>query len=123
LKKTKAKEVHQVFNLVTQQDSVTNTDIARETKADSSSMKTIAALTMIFLPGTFTSSVFSMNIVDGAPWWAYVAVTLPLTVVTITAWWFWTTFSIGIQVEKFWARVGASRTARKGSTGNNFEMV
>lgn len=33
----------------------TSTSIAIETKKDSSAMKTIAGLTMFFLPGTFTA--------------------------------------------------------------------
>ena len=50
------------FNLASQADSRTNLDIARnlkaiaeETRKDSSSMITIATLTMFFLPGTFVS--------------------------------------------------------------------
>ncbi len=50
------------FNLANQGDSRINIDIARtskaiaeETKRDSSSMITIAAVTMLFLPGTFVS--------------------------------------------------------------------
>ena len=46
-------DISKVFNLVTQQDSSANVDIARDMKRDSASMNTIAALTMIFLPGTF----------------------------------------------------------------------
>ncbi|CAG8957244.1 hypothetical protein HYFRA_00009446 [Hymenoscyphus fraxineus] len=83
-----------VFNLVTQQDSATTTVIARETKADSSSMKTIAALTMVFLPGTFMSSVFSMGWVTRASWHLYVGITLPLTGFVIFIWWLWTTKKI-----------------------------
>ena len=44
-----------VFNLVTQKDAANNIEIAKEMKKDSSSMNGIALLTMIFLPGTFTS--------------------------------------------------------------------
>ena len=50
------------FNLANQRDSHTNLDIANtskkiaeETQKDSSSMITIAAVTMFFLPGTFIS--------------------------------------------------------------------
>lgn len=49
-----------VFNLVTQQDSETSTSIARDTKGDSASMKTIAVLTMVFLPATAVSGFFGM---------------------------------------------------------------
>ncbi|KAL9102141.1 MAG: hypothetical protein Q9163_002672 [Psora crenata] len=44
-----------VFNLVTQQDAANNIGIAKEMRRDSSSMNGIALLTMVFLPGTFTS--------------------------------------------------------------------
>ena len=44
-----------VFNLVTQQDAANNIEIAKDMRKDSSSMNGIALLTMIFLPGTFTS--------------------------------------------------------------------
>lgn len=44
-----------VFNLVTQQDAANNIMISKEMKRDSSSMNGIALLTMVFLPGTFTS--------------------------------------------------------------------
>jgi Mg2+ and Co2+ transporter CorA len=86
--------IDKVFNLVTQQDSFTTTLIARETKADSSSMKTIAAPTMVFLPGTFMSSVFGLKFVGDAQWWLYVAITLPLTAVVVMTWWFWTSYPV-----------------------------
>jgi hypothetical protein len=44
-----------VYNLVTQADAANNIHLARSMKRDSTSMSAIAALTMIFLPGTFTS--------------------------------------------------------------------
>jgi hypothetical protein len=44
-----------VYNLVTQQDAANNIGIAIDMRKDSSSMNAIAALTMIFLPGTFTA--------------------------------------------------------------------
>jgi hypothetical protein len=45
----------QVFNMVTQQDSAVNVDIAYKTSKDSSSMHSITILTMVFLPGTFVA--------------------------------------------------------------------
>lgn len=41
-----------VFNVVVQLDSLTNVDIGLKMKKDSSSMNTIATLTMLFLPAT-----------------------------------------------------------------------
>lgn len=42
-----------VYNLVTQQDAASNIQLAASMKRDSTSMNAIAALTMVFLPGTF----------------------------------------------------------------------
>lgn len=54
--------INSFFNLASQADNRTNLDIARnskaiaeETRKDSSSMITMATLTMLFLPGTFVS--------------------------------------------------------------------
>lgn len=44
-----------VFNLVTQQDAANNIEVAKDMRRESSSMNGIAILTMVFLPGTFTS--------------------------------------------------------------------
>jgi Mg2+ and Co2+ transporter CorA len=82
-------KVSQVFNLVTQQDATTSTAIAEETKADGAAMKTIAALTMVFLPGTFLASVFSMPMLEGAKLSLYVAIVVPLTVAVVGCWWLW----------------------------------
>ncbi|KAK7415437.1 hypothetical protein QQX98_005888 [Neonectria punicea] len=46
-----------VYNLVTQRDASNNIELAQSMKRDSTSMSGIAALTMVFLPGTFTSSL------------------------------------------------------------------
>jgi len=54
-KARKETSMNLVFNLVTQQDSAVNVKIASKALEDSSSMKTIAALTMVFLPGTFVA--------------------------------------------------------------------
>lgn len=61
-------------------------------------MKTIAALTMVFLPGTYIAAIFGMNLFNysaggihvSARWWLYVAITIPMTVLTIGIWWAWT---------------------------------
>jgi membrane protein DedA with SNARE-associated domain len=52
-------------------------------------MKTIAALTMVFLPGTFLASVFSMPMLEGAKLSLYVAIVVPLTVAVVGCWWLW----------------------------------
>ena len=99
----------QVFNLVTQQDSETNTSIARATRADSSAMKIIAALTMIFLPATAVSGFFGMVFFDNQngevvvthDWWLFIATTIPITIILITIWqiWLsWTELIEGLQI-------------------------
>jgi hypothetical protein len=45
----------------------TNMDIALETKRDGSQMKSIALLTMIFLPATFVATLFSMSFFNWNP--------------------------------------------------------
>ncbi|KAF8998399.1 hypothetical protein BDQ17DRAFT_1362203 [Cyathus striatus] len=92
--------INLAFNLRAQKDSQTNlkiakltTEIAVDAQRDSSSMITIAAVTMFFLPGTFICAVFSMVFFnDGiAPngsdvftvsrkWWYFLVATIPLTI-------------------------------------------
>ena len=77
------------------QDSRT---IALASKHDSTSMKTLAAVTVVFLPGTFVASLFSMTMFDWqdennhvltSKFWIYWAVTVPLTLATVAAWYVW----------------------------------
>lgn len=73
--------------------------IAQATMHDSASMKTIAILTMIFLPGTAVASFFSMTMWNWeadtgsglvSPWlWIYFVVAAPLTGGVILAWSIW----------------------------------
>ncbi|RPA80235.1 hypothetical protein BJ508DRAFT_327543 [Ascobolus immersus RN42] len=86
-----------VFNLVTQLDAATNMTIAKATREDSMVMKTIAVLTMVFLPATFASSLFGMSFFQteealngvGMKWWVYVVVAFPLTMLTFGGWFGW----------------------------------
>ena len=82
---------------MTQQDSETNLSIAQATKNDSAAMKTIAALTMIFLPATAVSSFFGMaffnargdEITATSDWWLFLATTVPITVILFLIWLKW----------------------------------
>lgn len=80
-----------VYNLVTQQDASNNIQIAHSMKQDSTSMNAIAALTMIFLPGTFAGTVVGAGVFGGAiretVWLIWVAITVPLTVGVMICWW------------------------------------
>ncbi|KAL5322616.1 hypothetical protein ACEPPN_010589 [Leptodophora sp. 'Broadleaf-Isolate-01'] len=105
-----------VYQLMAQKDSKTNIELAKssaaiakaskedgavmrqialETKKDSSAMKTIAMLTMFFLPGTFVAAIFAMPVFEwdgsGSPVFRsgfkrYWAITVPLTVTVFLLW-------------------------------------
>jgi Mg2+ and Co2+ transporter CorA len=85
-----------IYNLIAQKESNIGLRVANhsrtlaiESKRDSSSMKTIAAVTMAFLPGAFVASFFAMPMFDwNKPpghnvnthtFWIYWTVTIPLT--------------------------------------------
>ncbi|KAL8828646.1 MAG: hypothetical protein Q9170_006512 [Blastenia crenularia] len=96
-----------VANFIAQDDSRTNIAVAEasrriafETKRDSDAMKTIAALTMVFLPATFVATLFGMVFFTtdassasgfrvNSLWWIYLAVIIPLTMLTVGVWLGW----------------------------------
>ncbi|KAF3247957.1 hypothetical protein TWF192_006447 [Orbilia oligospora] len=96
-----------IYNLIAQRDSKVNIELAKDSrmlaiasKRDSSSMKTIAVLTIVFLPGTFVSALFAMPVLNWEAksypevttdkFWVYWAVTLPMTLLVILTWIVWT---------------------------------
>lgn len=117
-----------VFNLVTQQDSETNTAIARDTKDDNASMKIIALLTMLFLPATAVSGFFSMAFFVPKPdgsfelsrMWLFVAVTLPLTLATLSLWWLW--YPVSRFLADFPDRTNLRRTRKAGKLRQDKEQ-
>ena len=98
---------YKTYNLMANRDSVTSQTIATEStsiahgaRQDSYAMKTIAVLTMFFLPATFISSLLGTNLlaldtsVKGNPelvvselWWIYLVSAVPLTLFTLLVWW------------------------------------
>ncbi|KAF4953767.1 hypothetical protein FGADI_5760 [Fusarium gaditjirri] len=76
----------------------TNVEIALATSQDSRHMRSIALVTMIFLPGTFFASIFSMGffewqgmngtIVVSQSFWIYVVLAAGFTAFTVGAWWY-----------------------------------
>jgi hypothetical protein len=100
-----------LFHLVTWNDSLSNLDLAAGTHEiaeasyrDASSMKTLAFVTMFFLPGSFVSSLFStdlfewdsrdlrsdsMGVKPTPQLGLYWAITIPLTVLTFVAYFGW----------------------------------
>ncbi|CAM1510686.1 Fc.00g010210.m01.CDS01 [Cosmosporella sp. VM-42] len=73
-------------------------EIALATSRDSQHMRSIALVTMIFLPGTFFASIFSMTFFDwgdsdkGAVvskyFWIYVVMAISFTLLTVGCWWY-----------------------------------
>ncbi|KAH8900100.1 hypothetical protein GQ53DRAFT_836061 [Thozetella sp. PMI_491] len=91
-------EIQLAFNVVAQYDAHVSVQIARAAKADSAAMRTVAFVTLAFLPGTFICAVFSMSFFhyDGGSnewtvstefWW-YWAVAVPTTIITAVSWYY-----------------------------------
>ncbi|KAG5742750.1 hypothetical protein H9Q69_014301 [Fusarium xylarioides] len=81
------------------EDSIRRNEIGVAMKLDSEDMKTIAKLTMFYLPLTFVATIFSMGIfnfdfdngkngrlVVSSQWWMYIIFAIPLTLGTF--YWF-----------------------------------
>ncbi|KAJ0159292.1 hypothetical protein CTA2_9973 [Colletotrichum tanaceti] len=96
-----------VWNHIARQDSETNTKISQanaaiavQTKVESAQMRTIALLTMIYLPVASVASIFSMDMfnweaVDGQMIvskhiWLFFVLAVGLTLITVAAWFFGT---------------------------------
>lgn len=102
-----------VFNLVTQRDAESSSQIAKNMQRDGSSMKSIALLTMLFLPGTFTAVSSYLTFTENSPltsllqtllsanlfstiaagsehvsrmWQIWIYSTVPLTFIVVAAW-------------------------------------
>ncbi|KAK5064752.1 hypothetical protein LTR84_000586 [Exophiala bonariae] len=82
-----------IFNLLARGDAQTTISIARSTMHDSTSMKTIAVMTMGFLPATFWAALFSVPslhwdqpTVISSRFWVYWAFTIPTTISVFLAW-------------------------------------
>ncbi|KAK3374514.1 hypothetical protein B0T24DRAFT_626774 [Lasiosphaeria ovina] len=75
----------------------TTVEIASAAGRDSSQMRSISLVTMIFLPGTFLATVFSMTFFRWDPEdgnvvssyiWIYVVIAAAFTAVTLVLWWY-----------------------------------
>lgn len=121
----------QVFNLVTQQDSETNMSIAQATKNDSAAMKTIAALTMIFLPATAVSSFFGMAFFNGqgggftvtSDWWLFLVSTIPITVALFLVWLNWNGIVNAVAIARRLSSKGLSCVRLRSQSDADLEMT
>ncbi|KAH8767322.1 hypothetical protein F5883DRAFT_554810 [Diaporthe sp. PMI_573] len=86
---------------------------AEATRLDSGSMKTIAIMTMAFLPGTFLAALFAVPSLDWSGpkvitnnFWVYWAFTIPFTLVVFTIWYI---LSLDHPLKKLTDKARASR--------------
>ncbi|PWY76134.1 hypothetical protein BO94DRAFT_538509 [Aspergillus sclerotioniger CBS 115572] len=83
-------EINLGFNLVSQR-------FGSDAKSDNAMMKTVAIVSMVYLPGTFVSGLFGTNFFnysDGKEvmtesFWIYWVITIPLTLLTMLIWACW----------------------------------
>lgn len=91
-----------------QKTALDTTTIAEQTAQDSASMITLAAVTMIFLPGTFVCTIVSTNFFNfgekglqvSGRWWVLLVVGVPLTLLVFGVWWQWRERRLKEQEEK-----------------------
>ncbi|KAJ5852143.1 uncharacterized protein N7529_011528 [Penicillium soppii] len=91
-------EIQLAFNTVAQHDASVTLEIGRATQLDSATMKTIAFVTLTFLPPTFICAIFSMSFFDfggdsgwsmSSQFWIYWVFAIPTTLVTTLVWTYW----------------------------------
>lgn len=94
-------------------------------------MITIAAVTLVFLPGTFVCTVVSTNFFDfgkqglvaSRQWWILLAVALPLTIIVLAVWTVWSKFRAkkhkrkAVQTESDMETYGVSMSRRRKGAG------
>ncbi|CAG5189834.1 uncharacterized protein ALTATR162_LOCUS12095 [Alternaria atra] len=91
-------EIALTYNMIAQRDSQVMTGLGEAARRDSGAMRTIAVVTMAFLPPTFLSAIFSMSFFNYTPeqgsagwsvsgkFWVYWVCALPLTCITLMIW-------------------------------------
>jgi hypothetical protein len=98
-----ALQLNVLYNFIAQADNALNAQLAASAGRDSTSMKILAFISALFLPGSFVAGVFSMTMFDwqysgdgGAEagvvsnrFWIYWAIAVPLTMITLLGWGFW----------------------------------
>ncbi|KAH6609552.1 hypothetical protein Trco_002898 [Trichoderma cornu-damae] len=97
-------QISTLAGIISREDVKANLDLAESQHRDSLSMKTLAIVTMLFLPGSFISALFSTSMFDWGSvdpssgsiavrtmpqFGLYWAITIPLTVVTFLLYFFW----------------------------------
>ncbi|KAI1749166.1 hypothetical protein F4782DRAFT_514787 [Xylaria castorea] len=88
-----------LYNLITQQDSYLSSTLARESLRDSKAMKTLAVVTILFLPGAFVATLFSTGMFqfqgNVQEIWIYFVIVVPLTAFLMLGWLLWLSMTPG----------------------------
>jgi Mg2+ and Co2+ transporter CorA len=89
-------QIQTIYQLTNQGDNRLNLQMAKRTSEDSANMRVIAIVTLVFLPGTFTATLFSTTFFsfkqEGSPsvvssWlWLYWVITVVLTCAVLLTW-------------------------------------
>ncbi|KAI4774967.1 hypothetical protein E4T52_10080 [Aureobasidium sp. EXF-3400] len=92
---------YKLSNTISQSDSIISSQIALATKEDGAAMKTIAVVTLTFLPATFVTALLGMNffsiderkpggrLTSTKDVWIYFVIAVPLTALVLCVWWWW----------------------------------
>ncbi|KAI9376641.1 hypothetical protein BJX61DRAFT_152413 [Aspergillus egyptiacus] len=92
-----------LFNISARVNTESSTKMTKYAMHESASMSTISVVTMLFLPGTFISSILGTNIITGptrgesdqprelrllvsSQWWVLLVATVSLTIATFAGW-------------------------------------
>ncbi|KAL7915896.1 hypothetical protein GGI35DRAFT_10241 [Trichoderma velutinum] len=86
-----------LYHLANQAESQSTRELAELARQDSAAMLTIAAVTLLFLPGTFIAAILStpiFNFADGEmqiyrKWWVFPATVVPFTILVFVIWFAW----------------------------------
>lgn len=97
------KQLYTVLSQIDSKNQVaiakTNLQVAQAVRSDSIPMRTIAYVTLLFLPGALVATIFGMNffqfestsneLIVAATFWQYWAISIPFTIVVIAVWNIW----------------------------------
>jgi len=115
------------INMTAQRNSLLTAEIAEQNVRDALSMRTIALVTLVFLPGAYVSGFFSMTFFtesfdSASAVYLYFLVTVPLTLVTILLWVFWRRYEERKAKNARWAKedARAKAAAKRAGASSNF---
>ncbi|PVI03333.1 hypothetical protein DM02DRAFT_726532 [Periconia macrospinosa] len=100
LKERVSSHINLSFSIIAQEENKLSRDVAHNSKRDSAAMKTIALVTLLFLPPTFVATLFGMSMFDwngekpgtdplSSYFWIYWVIAAPLTFAVWFVWRIW----------------------------------